>query len=197
MQIDGSLPPELVPLSWLAGVWEGTGVVHYADGDEILATEFGHRISFSHDGLPYLNYSSYTWLLDDEQTPYVSELGYWRLARTIRDDEPGPAMLPPTVARRTVGVDDVEALRTAGGAFELEVSIVHPDGVTELYLGQIANARIDLATDAVMRTAHAKAYAAATRLYGLVEGRLLWAWDIAALGNPLQSHASGSLDRVQ
>ena len=46
---------------------------------------------------------------------------------------------------------------------------MHPDGVTELYLGQVKGPRIDLATDAVMRTASAKEYAAATRLYGLVD----------------------------
>ena len=56
--------------------------------------------------------------------------------------------------------------------------------------------RIDLATDAVLRTAGAKEYSAATRLYGLVEGHLLWAWDIAALGQELRTHASGRLRRV-
>jgi hypothetical protein len=30
-----------------------------------------------------------------------------------------------------------------------------------------------------------------------VEGALLWAWDIAALGNPLASHASARLERVE
>lgn len=47
-----------------------------------------------------------------------------------------------------------------------------------------------------MRTAAAKDYAAATRLYGLVEDHLLWAWDIAALGQGLRTHASGRLARV-
>jgi len=56
---------------------------------------------------------------------------------------------------------------------------------------------IDLATDAVMRSATAKEYAAATRIYGLVDGALLWAWDIAALGQDLRTHASGRLERVE
>ena len=76
------------------------------------------------------------------------------------------------------------------------MSILHPDGVSELYLGRIANARIDLATDVVMRSANAKEYSAATRLYGLVDGDLLWAWDIAALGQDLRTHASAKLGRV-
>jgi len=37
---------------------------------------------------------------------------------------------------------------------------------------------------------------AATRMYGLVDGHLLWAWDIAALGSELASHASARLARV-
>ena len=73
---------------------------------------------------------------------------------------------------------------------------MHPNGVSELYLGQVKGARIDLATDAVVRSASAKEYAAATRLYGLVDSHLLWAWDIAALGQQLKTHASGRLARV-
>ena len=76
------------------------------------------------------------------------------------------------------------------------MSIVHSDGVSELYLGAIRGPRIDVATDAVVRTAGAKVYAAATRMYGLVDGHLLWAWDIAALGRELSSHASARLARV-
>ena len=75
-------------------------------------------------------------------------------------------------------------------------AIAHPDGVSEVYLGQIKGPRIDLATDAVVRTANAKEYAAATRLYGLVDNHLLWAWDIAALGQELRSHASARLAKV-
>ena len=73
---------------------------------------------------------------------------------------------------------------------------MHPGGVSELYVGQVGSARIDLATDAVLRTEGAKAYTGATRLYGLVERDLLWAWDIAALGQPLRTHASGRVARV-
>ena len=86
---------------------------------------------------------------------------------------------------------------SSDGGFELEVSIIHPGGVNELYLGRVKGPRIDLVTDAVVRTASAKEYAAATRLYGLVDDHLLWAWDIAALGQDLRTHASGRLARVE
>ena len=33
IEIPTGLPAELVPLSWLIGVWEGTGVIDYAIGE--------------------------------------------------------------------------------------------------------------------------------------------------------------------
>ena len=106
-------------------------------------------------------------------------------------------MLPGVGSRPYTTAEAVETLRNSDDGFDIEVNVVHPLGVTELYLGQIKGPRIDLATDAVVRTAGAKEYAAATRIYGLVENRLLWAWDIAALGQPLRNHSSGSLERVE
>jgi hypothetical protein len=195
--LDASLPAEIGPLSWLLGIWEGSGVVHYAVGDEVREHEFGQRVSFSQDGLPYLNYSSTSWLLDPSLTPLASELGYWRLGRKLADGDPGPAMLAGVGERPFQTADAVETLRNDAGGFDVEVSLIHPGGVHELYLGQVKGARIDMATDAVMRSASAKDYAAATRIYGLVDGALLWAWDIAALGQDLRTHASGRLERVE
>ncbi|MEP6482388.1 MAG: FABP family protein [Rhodoglobus sp.] len=197
IELGGDVPTELVPLSWLIGLWEGTGVVNYGVGDETRTLEFGQRISFTHDGLPHLNYTSYTWLLDENNTPHVTETGYWRLSRAAEPGDPGPGLLAGVGPRPYPTTESVEALRNADGGFDIEVSLVHPSGVSELYIGQAKGPRIDLATDAVLRTATAKEYVAATRLYGLVESHLLWAWDIAALGQELKTHASGRLARVE
>lgn len=208
--LDASLPAEIVPLSWLLGVWEGSGVIDYKvgpDGEpgEHRTAEFGQRLSFAHDGLPYLSSSSTTWLLpgngaesaeDAEVLAHVAELGYWRLARRLGDGDPGPGMLPGVGPRSHTTAAEVESLRNARGGFDLEVSIMHPTGVTELYLGQVQGPRIDLATDAVVRSSSAKPYAGGTRLYGLVESHLLWAWDIAAFGQSLRTHASARLAKV-
>ena len=48
----------------------------------------------------------------------------------------------------------------------------------------------------VARTATAKEYTAGHRLYGLVNGNLMWAYDMAAMGRPLQSHISAELKQV-
>lgn len=197
LELPTDLPADIVPLAWLLGVWEGTGVIDYEAEGTTFSGEFAHRVSFSHDGGDYVNYAANAWLTGDGQVPLVAETGYWRLARPATAEDPGPALLPPATRReRPRGVDDVEALRDAEGGFEMVVSLVHSDGMTELYLGRIAGPRIDLATDAVVRAAGTKAYASATRMYGLVDGHLLWAWDISALGAPLASHASARLARV-
>jgi hypothetical protein len=197
IEIPTDLPAELVPLSWLLGVWEGTGVLDYAIGEEHTESEFGQRISFSHDGQRYLNYSATSWLLDEERTPLAAETGYWQLSRTLIEGDQGPAMLPGVGSRPFTTAQSVETLRNSNGAFDIDVSIIHPDGVSEVYIGQVAGPRIDLATDAVLRTAGAKEYTAATRLYGLVENHLLWAWDIAALGQDLRTHASARLAKAE
>ena len=196
IELPTDLPAELVPLSWLVGVWEGTGVIDY--GDHAYTGEFTHRVSFSHDGGDYLNYSAEAWLHREEgdRVRLVSELGFWRLSRPATDVDAGPALLPPTADPVERTADDIELLRNAEGGFDIEVALVHSTGVSELYLGQIRGPRIDIATDAVVRPAGAKSYAAATRMYGLVDAHLLWAWDVAALGFELGSHASARLARV-
>lgn len=199
--LDSGLPAEVVPLAWLLGVWEGTGVLAYRVGDDVIEREFGQRVAFTHDGGPHVQYAATSWLLDDgvapeDRVPLYSELGYWRLARPLGVGDPGPGLLPRDGASRYASADDVETLRNAQGSFDLEVAIVQQGGVAELYLGTIAGARVDLGTDAVVRSAGAKEYAAATRLYGLVDNHLLWAWDIAALGQDLRTHASGRLART-
>lgn len=199
IELPTDLPADLVPLSWLLGVWEGTGVIDYEAGGVHHSGEFVHRVSFSHDGGPYLNYAANAWLAGADGAqglPLVAEAGYWRLARAATAADPGPALLPPTAPVRTRTAEDVELLRNAEGGFDIEVSLVHSDGVCEVYLGQVRGPRIDISTDMVVRTAGAKAYTAASRMYGLVDRHLLWAWDIAALGGELRSHASARLGKA-
>ncbi|MDR6867584.1 hypothetical protein J2Y69_002188 [Microbacterium resistens] len=199
LDLPTDLPADIAPLSWLLGVWEGTGVIDYeADGHHYQG-EFTHRVSFSHDGGPFLNYSATAVHLPEggAPVPLVAETGFWRLSRPAGAEDAGPALLPPaTPAAAPRTADDVEELRVPGAGFPIEVALAHSDGIMELYLGQVNGPRIDIATDAVVRAAGTKVYGAASRMYGLVDGHLLWAWDIAALGTELRSHASARLARV-
>ncbi|MDP3951304.1 FABP family protein [Microbacterium sp.] len=198
-ELPTDLPADLAPLSWLIGVWEGTGVIEYTTEGHRFEGEFTHRVSFSHDGTGHLNYAATGWMPSAEGEPsiaLVAETGFWRLARPATAADAGPGLLPPSESAAARTVDDVEQLRAASGGFPLEVSIAHSDGMLELYLGEINGPRIDIATDAIVRGAGSKDYRAASRMYGLVDGHLLWAWDIAALGAELGSHASARLAKV-
>ena len=149
------------------------GVVGYPTMDE---AQFGQEMSFTTDGRPFLTYTSRSWLLDadgERIRPTGTESGFWR----PRPDN------------------------------KVEVLLAHPTGFAEVYYGditvtgildaRITGARVELATDVVARTESAKHYTAATRLYGLVDGELLWRYDMAAVGEPLTAHLSGRLQKVQ
>jgi hypothetical protein len=196
IELSADLPTPLIPLAWLIGKWAGAGVIGYPT---IAEARFGQEVEFSHDGRPFLTYRSLTWLLDDDGNqvrPLASESGYWRpVAATVghADENEDEDAAEPGQAN-----DGSDAGATAGSpaSTEIEVLLAHPTGFVEIYLGTVRGPRIDLATDLVARTATAKEYTAATRLYGLVESDLLWAMDMAAMGQPLQSHASARLKRL-
>ena len=171
------LPPEhpaIAPLSFLLGRWKGTGKGDYPT---IKPFNYYQEVTFSHIGKPYLIYTSRTWrLADDEngeprkddsgalirEAPLAVETGFWR---------PQPEG-------------------------KVEVLLTHPTGITEIYAGEFRGmTSIELITDAVARTATAKPYTAGKRLYGLVpsqtregEKDLAYAFDMAAMGQPLTPH---------
>ena len=82
------------------------------------------------------------------------------------------------------------------GEGEVELLLTHPTGIVEMYHGTTSPAKIELRTDSVVRSPHAKEYNAAARMYGLVNSNLMWVMDMAAVGQPLQSHVSAELKRV-
>ena len=195
------MPVELTPLAFLVGTWEGTGVISYKyridDSESPLEYEFSQRVVFGHDGHSYLTYQSTARLLGDDERVLPSELGYWRVARPVEAADHGPGLLPGVGTASIQSAEDLEKWRNESGGFDIEASIIHPNGISEHYLGHVKQGRIDLATGVgSSRPVNSPEYSGASRIYGLVEGALLWAWDIAALGNPLTSHASARLERI-
>ena len=162
--LDLTLSPALAPLAWLVGRWEGVGVVGYPT---IESANFGQEVVCSHDGRPFLEWQSRTWLLDNagqKVRPLATELGFWRVL------ENG----------------------------EIELLLAHPTGVVEMYVGERDPAKpvVQLRTDGVLRSPAAKEYNAGARMYGLVDSQLFWVMEMAAVGQPLQSHVSAQLKRV-
>lgn len=163
------LAPEVYPLAWLVGRWRGAGVVGYPTIPEVAVTQ---EVLVDHDGGPYLSWTSTVWLTEpDGGRVWGTESGFWR----VPPDRPA----------------DLPADR-----HPVELLLADPAGHLTLYAGVTGNGRIDLASDLIARTPDAAEVSAATRLFGLVNGELMWTWDIAAFGHPLQSYASARLSRV-
>ena len=128
---------------------------------------YEQELVLGHDGRPFLSYSSRSWLLGED-------------------------------GRRTrPGASETGWWRPGPEPRSLEVLLAHHTGIVEVYVGEVAFTRVDLATDVVARTATAKSVTAVKRLYGMVEGDLAYAVDMAAEGHPLQSHLSARLVREQ
>lgn len=163
-QLDDTLHPSLAPLAWLVGRWEGAGVWGYPTTE---SGHFGQEIIVTHDGRPFLEMHSHSWLLDKSGAvtrPSAAELGFWRVQ----------------------------------GDGTVELLLTHMTGILELFVGTVPQGRasVELRTDAVLRSAAAKEYNAASRMYGLVDSELMWVMDMAAMGEEMTSHLSARLKRV-
>ncbi|CAA9340082.1 MAG: DUF1794 [uncultured Friedmanniella sp.] len=161
-EITQDLHPNLMPIAWMIGRWEGSGKGTYPGTADF---DFGQQVDFAHNGGSYLHYLSQTFEVDADGKalrPLTMETGFWR----------------------------------PQGDGTLEVVMSHPEGYNEIWYGKINGAQIELSTDAVVRTATAEDYAAGQRLYGNVEGEMLWTLDKAANGLPLQSHLWARLVRA-
>lgn len=187
------LAPEVYPLAWLVGRWRGPGFLAYPD---IPKRPIVTEVEFDHDGGPYLRYRSTTWLLDGELESIEErvdldslvagsiwgvETGYWRVTPKPPDDASSLTDEPATPGTE---------------ASEVEVLVADPSGHVSVYVGRAQGPRIELVTDVVARTNFGAEVSAASRIYGLVQSELFWAWDLAAFGHELQSYSSGRMQRL-
>jgi THAP4-like, heme-binding beta-barrel domain len=107
--------PDLAPLSFLLGRWEGAGVGGYPTIDSF---RFGQELSFSHNGKPFLIYSSRTWLLDDEGRPgrpLGIEVGFWR---------PQPDHEVEVLLAHPTGITEIYVGTVTGTRIELSTDVV-------------------------------------------------------------------------
>ena len=172
--LPSDLAPEIYPLAWLVGDWSGPGVIDYPN---IPRTEARADVSFTHDGGPYLIYRATFTVVNEDGSDgaiWSSEQGYWRVS-------------PETPA-------DMELDE---GQFPVELLLADASGSIALFIGAVGNGRIDLASDLMARSSSAPDVGGATRLYGHVNGELMFAFDIAAFGQELQSYSSGRMSRVE
>ncbi len=82
------------------------------------------------------------------------------------------------------------------GEGKLELLLSHSSGVSEIWYGEAAEGKVELHTAGVSFTESAKEVTGGSRMYGNVEGDLLYAYDMQAVGQPLQPHLWARLKRV-
>lgn len=127
---------------------------------------YGQEIRFFHDGRPFLGMESKTWILDAEGKP----------AR---------------LANREVG------WWRPGEGDDFDVVLTDSSGVVEVYVGHARTTTSwELTSDLVARIPSVPDITANHRLYGVVEGDLMYAIDMAAMGQPMQPHISARLKRI-
>ena len=166
-QIPENLHPDAAPIAWLLGTWRGNG---HGDYPTIEPFQFGQELIFTHDGRPFFHYFSRSWIIEPETGEKLRESALETGFVRSRMTEPGKATL--------------------------EWVMTHSTGIVEIWVGEAADGKIDVATDAVGRTETAQEYNAGKRLYGNVEGDLLYAFDMAAMGQALQPHLWARLKRA-
>jgi len=189
--IPGDLAPEAYPLAWLLGRWHGEGVVAYPGIEETVITQ---DVVFDHDGGPYLRYESTLRLVVAPDDGSALVPGPDGEVEAVDADAPGPVWSTESGYWRVPPERD-PAL--PADRHPLEVLLTDPAGHLSLYVGSTGNGRVDLVSDLIARTASAAEITAATRMYGYVQGELMWAWDLAAFGQGLQSYASARLRKVE
>ena len=72
--MEPSLHPDVQPIVFLLGSWQGEGQGSYPTVEPFA---YGEEIRFWHVGKPFLAYTQRTWELDGDR-PLHSEMGYWR-----------------------------------------------------------------------------------------------------------------------
>lgn len=214
--LDADLDPALYPLAWLVGTWRGEGAVQLSAADGAVE---GRRIEQQITAEPVeggsLAWSMRTWVLDapppvpptaafangpeepeapgptddadpagPERSLLIAESGFWRVVGPVpgQDLEAAAAAKPGSPA--------------AIVSYELEATLTSTQGTVEVYVGEVRGPRIQLATDLVGRTESAIPHTAATRMLGLVGGRLMWVLDRASETSEMTTWISVELDRA-
>jgi hypothetical protein len=129
--------------------------------------DFGQQIEFSTNGGPFLHYMSQMYVIDHDGKPVKPLTMETGFWRPNHDNA------------------------------DLEVLLSHPEGFVEVWTGKVQGAKIELTTDVVARTDTASlAYTGGQRLYGNVNGDLMWTWDRATDQIPMQPYMWAQLKKV-
>lgn len=153
--------PDLEPLAWLVGRWEGVGaLVEPGQPDRNVVSE----VELTSDGRPFLGYTARSWLLNADGSrgePGPAESGFWRkgpdkfdLEVVLTDAEGAVAVLvgrvafkkielvSDLVARTQSATTSVTALSRLYGGVEGDLAYVLERATPDVPLGPYLSARL-------------------------------------------------------
>ena len=119
-----------------------------------------------------------------ERRLLLEETAYWRVTG------PMPGQDLAAAAKAKPGTP--EALVSYG----LEVTVANTEGAMELYAGEVRGPRIRLFSQGVGRTDRSPVFDSASRMFGLVGGKLMWVVDRQVEGQEAQTYLSAELARA-
>ena len=134
----------------------------HGDYPTIEPFQFGQELIFTHDGRPFFHYMARAWIVDEKGEKVRDAAIETGFLRAAARGQASRSCSPTTPASWRSGT-------------------APPSG-----------GKLEITTDAVARTETAKEYVGGKRLYGNVEGDLLYAYDMAAMGQALQPHTLGA-----
>ena len=170
--LPSTLPPQILPMSWLLGAWRGVGQGGYPGMDGFA---FVQEVVATTDGRPFLHYHS-------------------RTTRLLDDGSHGEVLAVETGYLRPAPDNGVEMLLAhPTGYVEIWTGDITITGLVD---AKITGARMELRTAGLLRTETAKDYSGGTRMYGLVNEQLAWVLDMKSMGQPIASHVSALLSKV-
>ena len=158
---------EILSVLPLLGEWHGEGVMGGARPAPTRISGSASGSGSATTAADFLAYESRTWRLTDD-------------GAIVGPDARESGFWRPR------GQDDVELLVTS------------PDGLVEIYVGTARTTTSwELTTDVLARTPDAPDVSRAVRLYGIVDGALMYAIDRAGPDEPLRPLMSARLERIR
>lgn len=179
-EIPDDLAPETYPMAWLVGRWRGYGVMGYPNIDDASIIVDANIVA---DNKAYLTVTYSFTIAKEHPNDIDKEL----------PGAPGVAQLSPDRLWTEATGYLRQSTQREG---DLEAMVAHPEGRVTLAVGRIDGPRATFASDAIVRSETGADVAGTSLQLGLVEGDMLFALDMAAFGEELQSYAAGRLSRV-
>lgn len=179
-EIPENLAPETYPMAFIVGKWRGYGMLGYPGIEEAAII---CDLEISNNGGPYLTIHS-TWYLANEDPDDIDK------------ELPGDRGVAQLTKER-LWQDATGYLRQSPEEEgQLEAMIATPDGRVALYVGAVKAPRMEFVSDAMVRSATGAEVNASQLQLALVDSDLLFAYDMAAFGEEMQSYAAGRLTKV-